>query len=97
MSNLNIPELTEGTDEVVIELVLRRTDQPNVGGGAGGDMGASFEAVPPQEVVEAVSAIVAAYGFDPAQSYVGITSVTEVEGASDAATLEQLQQVCSGS
>jgi hypothetical protein len=87
----DIPELPEGQDEIVMGIVLRRADQPNPSGDAAGDMGGLLAQVPPPVVVDALVAICGYYGFDPELSYAGVVSVAEVEGASQPATLAQLQ------
>ena len=96
MSNLNIPELADGQDEVVFEIVLRRNDEPNPGGNSAGDMGDMLAQIPPPGVVNALLTICAHYGFDSELSYAGVTSVTEVEGPSEPATLAQLHQAVAG-
>lgn len=88
---LDIPELPEGQDEIVMGIVLRRADPENPNGDAAGDIGNALAQVPPPVVVDALIAICGHYGFDPELSYAGVVSVTEVESASEAATLAQLQ------
>ncbi len=87
---LNVPERTDDQDEVVIEIVLRRTDQPNPGGGSASDIGNLLAEVPPLPVVDALLTICSYFGFDREQSYAGVTSVTDVEGAAEPASLAQL-------
>ncbi len=94
---LDIPELPEGQDEIVMGIVLRRADPENPNGDAAGDIGDALAQVPPPVVVDALVAICGYYGFDPELSYAGVVSVTEVEGASQPATLAQLQALNAGS
>ena len=86
----NVPNLTPGQDEIVVELTLRRADPVNPGGDGVSDLGLVLGSPPPAHIVDAMLLICSHFGMDPAVSYARVSSVTDVEGGTDPATLNQL-------
>lgn len=84
-----IPDRQPDQDEAVVLIVLRRTDPVNESGGAESDL-TSAVSIPDAAFTEAVIARCEALGFDPAQTYMAIPQVTNVE-ATGAITLTDLQ------
>lgn len=92
----SIPDRSADQDEAVIVVVLRRTDPANVDGGAAPDVGGINDPMGP--LTAALLAGVQMSGFDPAQSYLSVASVTDTEsgGAITAADLAALIDANSG-
>jgi len=81
----------ENQDEAVMVLVFRRTDPVSEEGSPSPDITA-FNGPPSPAFIDAVVAFCIESGFDPAQSFATVASLTDVEqGGAD--TLSDLQAI----